>query len=97
MEDSNMSIPPTGLKASLIALRNELQDQYSRYQVWGGQTVDGDDFLMFVSTDRKRFAVLGPADNSGDLFKIILSGTISFLHRKNLLRILTKDFFRGNE
>lgn len=83
------NLPNIGFSASLIALREELQGRYSMLQIWGGDVVDGDDFLLFVSNDLKRYVIIS---NSGaaetGVFSVILAGNINFVHEKNLNKLL---------
>jgi hypothetical protein len=86
--DAEVRLPEKGFRATLAIMRDTLQDEFSMLQLWGGKTSAGEDFMLYVSKGMKGYAVISSDDTDGDMFTIIIVGHISFMHQKNIKKIL---------
>lgn len=75
-----------GKTGSLTALRNYLQEDCQMLQVWAGKTETDDDFIMFLSQDLERFAVLFSTAGSR-MYIVQAGGDVVFLHDKNMKKL----------
>lgn len=75
-----------GKTGSLTAMRNYLQENCHMLQVWAGKTETDDDFIMFLSQDLEKFAVLFSQVGSR-IYIVQTGGDVVFLHDKNMKKL----------
>jgi hypothetical protein len=86
--DSEVKLPEKGFRGSLNIVRDTLQDEFHMLQLWGGKTANGEDFMLYVSRGLTGYAVISSEAEDGDMFTVTIVGKISFMHQKNIKKIV---------